>query len=880
MECERGQDLLRERIPQATDRDVPVVGRCSHEMKDRAERPDEPATWVNEPIRLLPRRWLPYGTAVRQAPASVVEGRVRGFPPALTSFVGRGDEVLKITRLLDEYRLVTVTGPGGVGKTRLTGEVARKVADQFPDGVWLTELAAVREPTLLPAAVASAMGVPQPPGVSVVDSLGGVLARKQLLLVLDNCEHLAQAVAELCGALLSAADDLRIIATSREPVGIAGEARYRLPPLTVLDDGNLNAGSSEAVTLFVDRARCVDPHFSLTNATGPMVAQLVKRLDGIPLAIELAAARVESLGLHQLLQRLDDRFALLGDANRTAAARHRSLAAAVDWSYHLLDEDERRVFRRLAIFPSSFTLEAAEEIAGGITGHAVLRLVDCSLLSPPHSGPDGRMRYAMLETLRAYGRNRLAEAGEQSEVAAALAAYTLRVVILATADMDTSIGEVAAVRWIDAEDVTVHQALAWSQQHDPVVALSVAIALAPWWQLRGRTVAGYASLLVAADQAGQGTETQSLAQLWLGHLAYSTHDNITALSHYEAVLSTATRDNPSRTVVGALIGRSSVLRNLDRMSEAVIDARRALDLARELAYPAGEVLALTELGLAAHYTGDGEALLERAREASLIDQALIPGAVVRRREYLMTIALFQDGQVDDAQHSCAVGLEQARESGDTQSQAAFLDAMIHMEVQLDRLSSAGTLLREAIEIALYTGDRLRLINCLDECGNLCAAVGRWAEAVTMWSAVSAFLAEAATPQMPKDAQGVTSVSVTQLAGRQASLRKARKALGSAGMQAAHKRGAIMTMKTATEFAIMLTNSDSGRPGAKLGTPQLSAREQELLTLVAQGCTDAQIAAKLYISLRTVTSHLDRIRDKTGCRRRPDLTRFALQAGLI
>ena len=213
--------------------------------------------------------------------------------------------------MLDEYRLVTVTGPGGVGKTRLAGEVARRVADRFADGVWLVELAAVADPARVPSAVAAALGIRERPGVPVADSLAGVLAGWQVLLVLDNCEHVITAVAGLCGAVLPAADDVRILATSREPVGVAGEARYRLPPLGLPGPGAGGGGRVEAVALFADRARQVDPHFTLSGGAGPLVARLVQRLDGMPLAIELAAARVEALGVAQLLDRLDDRFRLL-----------------------------------------------------------------------------------------------------------------------------------------------------------------------------------------------------------------------------------------------------------------------------------------------------------------------------------------------------------------------------------------------------------------------------------------------------------------------------------------------------------------------------------------------------------------------------------------
>ena len=233
--------------------------------------------------------------------------------------------------------------------------------------------------------------------------------------------------------------------------------------------------------MFADRAQRADPHFTLGPETAPPVARLVERLDGMPLAIELAAARVESLGVAQLLERLDDRFRLLVGGDRLAAARQRSLTATVDWSYQLLGAEERRVFRRLSVFPAPFTLQGAEAVVGGDAGPVVLHLVDCSLLAPPRTGPDGRARYLMLETLRAYGAGRLAEAGEAQAATAALARFALGVAEEAAAGLQTSAGELAAARWLDAEDATVHQGLAWAVEHDRATALRLAVALAPWW---------------------------------------------------------------------------------------------------------------------------------------------------------------------------------------------------------------------------------------------------------------------------------------------------------------------------------------------------------------------------------------------------------------
>ena len=794
---------------------------------------------------------------------------LRGFALALTSFVGRSGAVDEVATLLGERRLVTVTGPGGVGKTRLAGEVARRVAGQFADGVWLVELATVGEASLVPAAVAVALGIPQPPGRTVLESLAGVLAPRQVLLVLDNCEHVAAAAAELCGALLLAADDMRVLATSREPVGIAGEARYRLPPLTVPGEGDPATGSA-AVALFADRARQADPHFELTGEAGPVVARLVARLDGVPLAIELAAARVESLGVAQLLDRLDDRFALLAGADRLAAARHRSLAATVDWSYRLLSEDEQRVFRRLAVFPGPFTLQAAETVAG-TSAPVVLHLVDCSLLTPPRPGPDGRARYLMLETLRAYGLERLAEAGEQPD-AAALARYALQVAEQAAAGLDTSTAEMAAARWLDAEDATTQQALTWALEHDHATGLRLAVALAPWWQLRGRAVRGYVLLHTASAHA-TWDNAWCAAQNWLGRLALCRSDFDAALGHFTAVRDALAEGAPSAELADGLAGRSAALRNLSRVPEAADDAHRALVLARELGYRAGEAWALTALSFAASYVGDIELSGDWARQVSRIDLASIPGWVARRCVVVMTLAFIESGELAQAQETCTDGLAQSREAGDLQDQAYFLYGMAELDRETGRVPDAWMHLSEALSLATRIGDRLRLIDCLDTGGHLCAATGHLAEAITLWAAhTAAWKRDSSVPDVPQEAHR-----------RQQSLQDAERALGPAQARAAADRGAAMNLATAVEFAAMLTTlgapeqQESQEPAA---LAQLSTRERELVTLVARGLTNAQIAGQLYISVRTVGSHLDRIRDKTGCRRRADLTRLALQAGLV
>ena len=801
------------------------------------------------------------GTASDQGAAGL-----RGFAPALTTLVGRAEEVARVGVLLEKYRLVTVTGPGGVGKTRLAAEVARRVTGRFADGVYLVGLAAVQDPALVPAAVVAALGVQQAPGVPVAEFLAGVLARQQLLLVLDNCEHLLAAVAELLAEVLPAADDVRVLATSREPVGVGGEARYRLGPLAV-PGSKAETGSFAAVTLFTDRAQLADPAFVLDSDTGPLVGQLVARLDGIPLAIELAAARVEVLGLGQLLDRLDDRLALLTSTDRTAAARQRSLAATVNWSYQLLSGEDQVVFRRLAVFPGPFTLDAAETVAGASASPAVLQLVDCSLLTPPLPGPDGRARYLMLETLRAFGLDRLAEIdGERPDAEAALARHALAVAGQASTGLQASSTELQAARWLDAEEANLHQALAWCLGHDPVAGLHLAVAVAPWWMLRGRFADGYAWLRTAAGRGSPGDPAWCAGQIMLGEMAQDTRE---ALNHHSAVLDAVEQQGASRLQVDALDGQAACLLNLRRIPEGEQAAQHALAMARVLGYPAGEMLALVNLAEAARYDGKVQQALEWHRQASQIDPAQVPGRRAHERSQTLIKALTNAGDIAAAQRVCADSLAQSTETGDLAGQIAFRAEAADLALQTGQLTAAGEHLTKAIELALRTGYRFPLPNCLDISGYWCVQTGHWADALTVWAARAAWLDQEGLIDLPHD-----------INRRQESQPKATAVLGLERARAAEERGAAMSLETAAEYAAVLPTLGLTAQETPPELAQLSGRESELVTLVAQGATDAQIAAQLFISISTVRSHLDRIRDKTSCRRRADLTRLALRAGLV
>jgi non-specific serine/threonine protein kinase len=788
-------------------------------------------------------------------------GATHGFVAALTSFVGRDDDVAQVAGLLAGHRLVTVTGPGGMGKTRLASEVARLVAGRFADGAWLVELAAVPDSAQVAAAVAARLGVPAAAGLPVTEALAAVLARQQLLLVLDNCEHVLDAVAELCASVLPVADDVRVLATSREPIGLAGETRFRLRPLATEPPDDRAAPA--AVRLFADRARQADPRFVLDRESGPVAARLVQRLDGMPLAIELAAARVEALGLSQLAGRLEDTLPLLTSADRTAPARHRSLAATVEWSYRLLGPDEQRVFRRLTVFPAPFTLDAAVAVAGPGTEAAVLHLVDCSLLSPPRAGLDGRARYLMPATVRAFGAARLDEDAERAGADVALAGFALSVAEKVALGGRTT-QEPAAAHWFDAEDATIQRAVTWALDHDPGTVLRLGVAVAKWWLVRGRAAAAREVLLAAVSQTAPGSQAWCLAQFWLGDIGPPT----ASLEHETAACEVLSAQPASPLLAELLAGRSRTQMYFGRIPEAVSDARQALEVARQASYPAGQVLALAQLSRTAHYAGDSAAALDWARQAQRI---LADGDIswtMRFTGPFIIEVLLDSGDLAAARRSLADSLTWARETGDLVGQASFMQHNADLELRAGNLAAAGRQLREGIETGLKTGSYARMLPRLDLLAHLCAARGQAAEAVTLWAAIQAQMDAEGTLDLPLHTQR-----------RQEPLNGALRALGPDQTRVARERGAAMSTQAVTEYALML--ADAPAPStAPSGLTQLSAREQELVTLVAEGRTDAQIATQLFISISTVRSHLDRIRDKTGYRRRADLTRFALETALV
>jgi predicted ATPase/DNA-binding SARP family transcriptional activator len=411
-----------------------------------------------------------------------------------TSFIGRRREIAEINQALGRTRLITLTGPGGAGKTRLACEVAAGLVASYPDGVHVAELASLSRPELVPQTVASVLDVPLHETGTAEVTLARQLAERRLLLVLDNCEHLLDACARLAGELLRACPDVVVLATSREPLRVGGEVNWRTPSLALPDLHALppldRLAQLESVRLFVERARDAAPGFVLDATTAPAVAEICVRLDGMPLALELAAARTSALAPAQIASRLDDALHVLGRGSRAAVTRQQTLHATLAWSHDLLDEDERVLFRRLAVFPGSMSLEAVEHVCGG-DGLDVVdllsRLVDKSLVQAEHAR--GMARYRLLETIRQFADERLRDAGER---AARVRAHRDWYVAFAWAhDPERAVGVVNDTpQALEIEHDNLRAALSSGLADDPAVALRLAVSMWRFWLARGQFAEG------------------------------------------------------------------------------------------------------------------------------------------------------------------------------------------------------------------------------------------------------------------------------------------------------------------------------------------------------------------------------------------------------
>jgi predicted ATPase/DNA-binding winged helix-turn-helix (wHTH) protein len=669
---------------------------------------------LDAPLRTVPH------TGVRQPPAQgePSESRTHNLPEPLTSFVGRKRQIAELAQLLHSTRLLTLTGAGGCGKTRLALEVARQVRDDFPDGVWLVDLAPLTESALVTQAVAAVLDVRQTSSRSLLDTLSDQLRHRRLLLVLDNCEHVIDASAELAETLLRAVPGLTILVTSREALGIGGETGWRVPSLTVPAADHAASSDDlmdyEGVHLLVERARAADSGFAITRGNAGAAIEVCRRLDGIPLAIELAAARLKVLSIEQINARLDDLFRLLAGQSRTIG-RQRTLEATLEWSYELLSEAERRMLRRLSTFAGGWTLEAAEVICAGdgIARGDVLdlmaRLVDKSLVMVDDEG-NGHRRYRYLETVRQYAWERLRQSGEMDRLRARHFAFFLDLARRAEPEL-LKADQLQWLRDLDLEHDNLRTALEWQ---------------------------------LSSDRPGpEGVEAAArLHWFWLKR-AYFTEGR-----HWLETALARSATPPAARRAYALMALGTIV----FFQGGFEHAQRLLEESAALARGAGELsvvaLALGMHTLAALERGDVADAARRAEEAGAAARAAgDPWVEGPSLSYFAYQALFV-GDVERAERLHEEILARGRAVGELWSIGIVLYDLAMLRVVQHRYADARALCREAIEIGREFRDRRAIAWCLGMFAGADAAEGHPLRAARLLGAMEGQLDSIGAPPQP------------------------------------------------------------------------------------------------------------------------------------
>jgi predicted ATPase/class 3 adenylate cyclase len=644
------------------------------------------------------------------------------LPRKLTSFVGREREIAELKRAVTSSMLLTVVGPGGAGKTRLALQVAADLLADCLHGAWVVELAPVTDPTQIPQAVAAALGVREYPGLTLRDSLMEYLGSRELLLLLDNCEHLIAGVAAFVEAVIASAPRVRILCTSREPLAIAGEHVWRIPSLTLPPLGRRadlpTLSQNEAVRLFVDRAKAVSPAFALTDATAPTVAHICVRLDGIPLAIELAAARARVLSVQQIAARLDDRFRLLAGGSRTVLPRQQTLQAAMDWSYDLLTQPERALLRRLSVFAGGWTLEAAEAICAddGLTGEMILdlltRLVDKSLVEV-ESGP--APRYRMLETIRQYAGDKLREADELDRFHTRHQEWFLNLAETGARFLRGSQQRTWLDR-LDGERDNFRSAVGWAIERTPDRALALAAALWRWAYLRGYLSIGADLTERALRAAPEPTPTRLEALNGAAVLtnAIGNYSRAEELAN-ETVALAQTLGDGGGAASGRLVLATASLGQGD-FARAGLVAEEALAGFRTAGDRWGQALALSVLGDQALSRGAYERAVQLYEESVGMFRETGDAWGIAHSQRGSGFAARLQGDYDLAVSLQAASLAQARELGDRTGVGYSLVQLGFLQWRQGDYDRAAAVLGESLAVFKEAGNQRGVADALSVLG--------------------------------------------------------------------------------------------------------------------------------------------------------------------
>ena len=806
------------------------------------------------------------------------------LPEEPNQFIGREQELGDLRRVLSGTRALTLCGPGGIGKTRLALQILATVAGDFPDGVWLVELGDLREPRLVVSRVASAVGVIAEPARPLVDTLADALGRRRMLLALDNCEHLIEACARLCQRLLASCPALRIIATSQEPLRMPGEVVRQVPPLSVPPDRADADGLPryEAIRLFADRAAAMRPGFRITEHNAQAVTAICQALDGVPLAVELAAARLGAFSPEQIAARLGDRFALLGSGDRTAPPRQRTLRATLDWSHALLNAREQALLRRLSVF-AGWSLEMAEQVCADadLPAAEVLDLtsglVDKSLVVVE---PEvlGEARYRLLDTIRGYAAEKLASSGESAAVHVRLRDYTLRFVQRAEAIGMAVVpapwsAAVGVFRRYDADVGNLRQVLSGCLiDGDAETGLKICTAVRPCWIARGSFAEGteWLGRFLALGQPGLPDDVRGAALVGRAQLALA-NESTAAVSWAREGLELCRAAGDAAWTATALNLLADAGLQAGQIEQAAGDVAEALAIARGAGDGWNEGYAL---GIQARLAG----LHGKLREARELGEAGL--GVMRRIDQQWGVAKLMlglgylaalRGDPAGALDCYLAALPILREVDSRPETARCLAGIGRVALDQGQLDVARQHLTESLRLSHSTGARLGVARALEAFAVLTAAEGHADVALQLTAAAEGL----------REAAGFSPLA----AGRQQRTLAAARNLGEAATSRLWAQGRAMTAETAVATALTAQppvpaprgNENTGRPAT---SPELSPlagltpRESEIVALIVRGRSNKGIADDLVISPATAARHVANILAKLGFTSRAQIAAWA------